>query len=115
MDAILNQPPPAPARFNYALTADVEAVLRKALEKTPEIRYQGPRPLHRFLTRRIALDGRRGPASGFRAAAAAGVVAPPENSIAVITFTNITREPSTSGSARASPRRSPPISRTSPA
>ena len=46
VDAIVNQPPPAPARFNYALTPDVEAMLRKALEKNADYRYQSARDFY---------------------------------------------------------------------
>ena len=43
VDAILHQTPPALARFNYAVTPDVDAVVRRALEKSPEMRYQDAR------------------------------------------------------------------------
>ena len=45
-DRILNQEPEALARFNYAVPADVEAVVRKALAKGPDFRYQSARELY---------------------------------------------------------------------
>ena len=45
-DRILNQEPEALARFNYAVPADVEAVVRKALSKDPAFRYQSARELY---------------------------------------------------------------------
>ena len=96
VDAILHQVPPAPARFNYAVTPDVDAVVRRALEKSPEMRYQDARSLYVDLTRLgTMLDNavRPGSGSGPRSSGSLGLAAPPENSIAVITFANITREP----------------------
>ena len=103
IDAILNQPPPAAARFNYAVTPPIDAVLRKALEKNLEYRYQTARDLYIDLRNlRTALEeeerhrtssaGRAGDSTGRRAAVTAARETP-ENSIAVMTFTNITREP----------------------
>jgi serine/threonine protein kinase/tetratricopeptide (TPR) repeat protein len=95
VDAILNQPPPAPARFNYALTPDVETMLRKALEKDVQFRYQSARDFYIDLRNaRLALDeheGRR--TSGFRRSGPRAAAEAQHRSIAVITFTNITREP----------------------
>ena len=95
VDAIVNQPPPAPARFNYALTPDVEAMLRKALEKNTEYRYQSARDFYIDLRNaRIAVeDEARHRTSGFRRSGARAAADAQNRSIAVITFTNITREP----------------------
>src|SRR5215218_7513522 len=82
VDAIINQPPPAAARFNYALTPDIEAMLRKALEKNTAYRYQS------------ALDEEaRHRTSGTRRSGSRPAADVQPRSIAVITFTNITREP----------------------
>ena len=43
---ILTQEPEALARFNYAVPADVDAVVRKALAKDPAFRYQSARELY---------------------------------------------------------------------
>ena len=96
VDAIVNQPPPAPARFNYALTPDVEAMLRKALEKNAEYRYQSARDFYIDLRNaKIALEEEtRHRTSGFRRSGPRASGEVQARSIAVITFTNITREPS---------------------
>ena len=96
VDAILHQVPPALARFNYAVTPDVDAVVRRALEKSPEMRYQDARSLYVDLARlRTLFDDSVRHSTVMRASSGSlGLVAPPENSIAVITFANITREPS---------------------
>jgi serine/threonine protein kinase/tetratricopeptide (TPR) repeat protein len=102
IDAILNQPPPGAARFNYAVTPQIDAVLRKALEKDPQYRYQTARDLFIDLRNiRTALEeeerhrtsGISRPSDGSGRRAPAATPAAPENSIAVMTFTNITREP----------------------
>jgi serine/threonine protein kinase/tetratricopeptide (TPR) repeat protein len=95
VDAILHQVPPALARFNYAVTPDVDAVVRRALEKSPEMRYQDARSLYADLVRlRTLFDQAARPGSGSRSGPSLGASTAPENSIAVITFANITREPS---------------------
>ena len=45
-ERILSQEPEALARFNYAVPADVDAVVRKALTKDPGFRYQSARELY---------------------------------------------------------------------
>ena len=103
IDAILNQQPPAAARFNYAVTPQIDAVLRKAIEKSLDYRYQTARDLYIDLRNiRTALEEeerhrtsgvtRASDGSGRRPALPPAREAP-ENSIAVMTFTNITREP----------------------
>ena len=99
VDAIINQPPAAAARFNYEVTAPVESIIRKALEKNPDFRYQSARDfyvdLHRQKTELDDVERHRG-SGGMRASDSGSRAAQPAtigNSIAVITFTNITREP----------------------
>jgi serine/threonine protein kinase/tetratricopeptide (TPR) repeat protein len=100
VDAILHQPPPALARLNYAVTPDVEGIVRKALEKNPDLRYQTARDLYNDLQRvRTSIEETERHGSGTRRGSGSGsgqmvAVVAPENSIAVITFANITREPS---------------------
>jgi tetratricopeptide (TPR) repeat protein len=92
--AIVNEPPPAPARFNYSVTPAVETVIRKALEKDMAFRYQSARDFYIDLRNlKLELDEEeRHRTSGFRRSGARP--AEPQNrAIAVITFSNITREP----------------------
>jgi tetratricopeptide (TPR) repeat protein len=99
VDAILNQAPPPLA----ALTPQADAILRKALEKNPDSRYQSARDLYTDLhALEVALqeEERHGdrqsadlhrPSSGLGTSSAGPVLE--TDAIAVITFTNITREP----------------------
>ncbi|MEW6322797.1 MAG: protein kinase [Acidobacteriota bacterium] len=112
-DRILNHEPDAIARWNYGVPAEVETILRKALEKRADFRYQSARELYVDLfnaRRRLsgAESSHRGsavwrgpidftdPASplparpplGAAASAAAG-----QHGLAVLTFANITRDP----------------------
>lgn len=103
-ERILTQEPEALARFNYAVPGDVEAVVRKALAKDPAYRYQSARELYLDLhhaRERLAREGtstmrlawRPGvqlPPVGFGRPAAP----PPEPSIAVLAFANLTGNPS---------------------
>jgi len=99
IDAIINQHPPAAARFNYEVTPAVESIIRKALEKNADFRYQTARDfyidLHNLKADLDDVERHRATGtvhrsdSGERAAPAA----PLGSSIAVMTFTNITREP----------------------
>jgi tetratricopeptide (TPR) repeat protein len=95
IDAIINQPPPAPARFNYDLRADVETMLRKALEKDVSYRYQSARDFYIDLrnARNAIEEEGRNRTSGFRRSGPRGAAEVQQRSIAVITFANITREP----------------------
>ena len=101
-DRILNAEPPALARFNYAVPERLDAIVRKALGKDAAFRYQSARELYidlhavgRWLDdpgrqprdARIAVR-RRSRAPTRRSAARA---TPP--AIAVMTFSNTTREP----------------------
>ena len=45
-DRILNHEPDAIARYNYAVPEDVETIVRKALQKRPEFRYQTARDFY---------------------------------------------------------------------
>jgi serine/threonine protein kinase/Flp pilus assembly protein TadD len=93
VDAILHQTPAALARLNSAVGPDVERIVSKALEKNPEYRYQTARDLFADLRRvRALLDETARHGSGTRNGPATRPAAP-ENSIAVVTFANITGEP----------------------
>ncbi len=105
-DRILNHEPEALARFNYAVPADVEALVRKALSKDSAFRYQSARELYvdlhhareRLLRESHSAShhtwrpGMHLPPVGFGQAAPA----PPastERSVAVLTFANLTGNP----------------------
>jgi tetratricopeptide (TPR) repeat protein/predicted Ser/Thr protein kinase len=92
IDHILHEVPPPPSRFTSGVPASLDAVLARALEKDPDFRYQLARDVKRDL-RQVAqqLDGTASRASARVAAAAA--VGSIHNSVAVMTFSNITREP----------------------
>ena len=92
IDHILHEVPPPVSRYTAGVPPSVDAVVARALEKDPVFRYQSARDLHNDL-RQVAdeLDGAARPESS--RAIAAGV-RPVDNSVAVMTFANITREPS---------------------
>ncbi|MGE0359126.1 MAG: protein kinase [Vicinamibacterales bacterium] len=105
---ILTQEPDALARFNYAVPADVEAVVRKALAKDPEFRYQSARELYvdlhharERLVRESTVSGARVtwrpgmllPPVGFGQSAPARAAASAGRTVAVLTFANLTGNP----------------------
>ena len=92
IDHILHEVPPPVSRYTAGVPPTVDAVVARALEKDPVFRYQSARDLHTDL-RQVAdeLDGAARPASSRAIAAGAR---PVDNSVAVMTFANITREPS---------------------
>ena len=59
-DRILNHEPDAIARYNYAVPEDVETIVRKALQKRPDFRYQTARDFYIDL-----LTARRRPSRRF--------------------------------------------------
>ena len=97
VNAILNQPPAPLSQYVEAASQDLEAIVLRALEKKPELRYQTAREFQTDLTSlRDALDGhQRLLSSGIRARELSGAQPSAEtsNTVAVMTFTNITREP----------------------
>src|SRR6478672_2625850 len=97
VDAILHQQPPALARLNYGIPVEVDTIIRKALEKNPDVRYQTARDLFSDLQRvKVDLDEVERHGTTIRSGSGSHLHPPasaPENSIAVVTFTNITREP----------------------
>jgi TolB-like protein/Flp pilus assembly protein TadD len=114
-DRILHQEPDAIARYNYAVPADVETILRKSLEKQPDYRYQSARELYVDLVnarRRLSsgeMSARRAsawrgpiefsdpaaamPAAPRLPASGSSPAAEGQRSIAVLTFANITGNP----------------------
>jgi len=99
-DRILNREPEAIGRHTYSVPADVETIVRKALEKAPDFRYQSARELYVDLAnaRRRQRDQPfaassvwRGPLDFSDPASALPVpYAAGSRSVAVLTFANIT-------------------------
>jgi serine/threonine protein kinase len=92
IDRILHEVPPPPSRYATSVPASLDAIVARALEKDPVFRYQQASDLaHDLRQAGDELDGvPLRPSSRIAAAALAG---PVENSVAVMTFSNITREP----------------------
>ena len=110
-DRILNQEPDAIARYNYAVPEDIETIIRKALQKRPDFRYQNARDFYLDLLnarRRINTGDTSFRGQGawlspidFADAASAMPLPPPppsgkhnaETTVAVLSFANITANP----------------------
>jgi serine/threonine protein kinase/tetratricopeptide (TPR) repeat protein len=94
IDRILHDSPLPPSRLDASIPPAFDSVIARALEKSPTFRYQSARALQSDL-RDIArqLDERSVRGSSMRSAAAAARVEAVDNSVAVMTFANITREP----------------------
>jgi serine/threonine protein kinase/tetratricopeptide (TPR) repeat protein len=95
IDHILHEMPPPPSRYAATVPPSFDAVVARALEKSPTFRYQSARDMHQDL-RQVAGELDAVP-RGTTSRVAAGVASPPasavERSVAVMTFANITREP----------------------
>jgi serine/threonine protein kinase/Tfp pilus assembly protein PilF len=102
-DHILHHEPDAIARYNYAVPEDVEMIVRKALQKQPEFRYQTARDLYIDLLtarRRSSTDSARrsswltpidfADSIAPMPAAAMNARATSETVVAVLNFANIT-------------------------
>ena len=95
IDRILHDVPPAPSRFQPNVPVPFDAVVTRAMEKSPTFRYQSARDVQTDL-REIARamdDAFTVSASRAAVAIAAHRASPVERSVAVMTFSNITREP----------------------
>ena len=87
-DRIFHQEPESVSRFIPAVPTELERIVRKALQKVPENRYQSARELQndlRHVARRLEVDEttRR---------VAVPRIETGQRSIAVLTFTNVTRD-----------------------
>ena len=90
IDRILHQTPPPVSRYTTGVPPALDAVIARALEKDPEFRYQSAREMHRDLREvRETLDAPPRNSSRLSTATHPG---PVQNSVAVMTFANITRE-----------------------
>ena len=99
IDTLVHAEPPALSRLNYDVPPRLEDAVRKLLQKAPDARYQSARELLVDL-RAVKHDFERGVGSAPGSSAAGLAVRPrpaeppsPTNAVAVIPFTNITREP----------------------
>jgi non-specific serine/threonine protein kinase len=93
IDRILHETPSPPSRYTTGVPPSLDAIVARALEKDPAFRYQHAGDLSHDLRQVADEMDATGPRTTSRATAAAapGRV---ENSVAVMTFSNITREPS---------------------
>jgi serine/threonine protein kinase/tetratricopeptide (TPR) repeat protein len=90
IDKILHEDPPPVSRFVSGIPPALDAIVRRALEKAPEFRYQAARELYADL-KSVAAALETTPRRTSRISAA--VPRRVESSVAVMTFANITREP----------------------
>ena len=95
IDKILHETPLPPSTLNGAVPKPFDAVIARALEKSPTFRYQSARDMERDLREVAAALEQAFRVSTSRAAAAiaAHEASAIERSVAVMTFANITREP----------------------
>ena len=94
IDHILHEIPPPPSRYAASVPTSFDAVVARALEKSPTFRYQSARDMQQDL-RDVATELDTVP-RGTTSRVAAGLPSAPlaiERSVAVMTFANITREP----------------------
>jgi non-specific serine/threonine protein kinase len=93
IDRILHEIPPPPSRFSSAVPPAFDAVVARAMEKSPTFRYQAAREIYTDL-QQLARDLDSQPrASTGRVVLGLPLQPPIESSVAVMTFANITREP----------------------
>ena len=95
IDRILHDNPVPPSRFNVAIPASFDTVVARAMEKSPTFRYQSARAMQvdlKDVARELdEISAVRG--SSLRSSVATLKAAAIESSVAVMTFANITREP----------------------
>jgi serine/threonine protein kinase/Tfp pilus assembly protein PilF len=94
IDRILHEVPAAPSRYTPSLPGAFDAVVARALEKSPTFRYQSARDMHHDL-REVSreLESAPTPRTSTSRVSSGGAPPPIERSVAVMTFANITREP----------------------
>ena len=99
IDEIVHREPPSLARLNYDVPARLEDIVRKLLVKDPGGRYQGAADLLidiKALRKDLEVERQLSSASSVAVPQTPEPEEPPapENAVAVIPFSNITREPS---------------------
>jgi tetratricopeptide (TPR) repeat protein len=94
IDRILHEIPPPPSRLNAAVPPSFDAVIARLLEKSPTFRYQAAREVQTDL-REVVRELDSGSSRRTTSRVAVGLQPEPrvESSVAVMTFANITREP----------------------
>jgi serine/threonine protein kinase/tetratricopeptide (TPR) repeat protein len=94
IDRILHEIPPPPSRLNAAVPSSFDAVIARLLEKSPTFRYQAAREVQTDL-REVVRELDSGSSRRTTSRVAVGLQPEPrvESSVAVMTFANITREP----------------------
>ncbi len=95
IDHILHEEPARPSAVNAGIPEALDAIVIRALEKSPAFRYQSARDLQDDLRELATQMDEVSRASGSRLSAtlAAQPASAIERSVAVMTFANITREP----------------------
>jgi len=99
VDSLVHAEPPPLSRLNYDVPLRLEDAVRKLLQKQPDARYQTARELVVDLRavkqdlERAGATGAGSSASGLRVVERPADPPPPSNAVAVIPFSNITREP----------------------
>jgi serine/threonine protein kinase/Tfp pilus assembly protein PilF len=95
IDRILHETQPPPSTLNPRVPPALDAIVARALDKSPDFRYQSARELRRDLADLAATLDESSRTS--RSASSGSVTSMPpaaiERSVAVMTFANITREP----------------------
>jgi tetratricopeptide (TPR) repeat protein/predicted Ser/Thr protein kinase len=99
IDHVLHDDPPPPSRVLAQVPAELDAIVKRALEKDPALRYQSARALiddaRAALERANATPSRRGrPLPTIGRGLPVPALARAEQAVAVMTFSNITREAS---------------------
>jgi tetratricopeptide (TPR) repeat protein/predicted Ser/Thr protein kinase len=93
IDRILHEIPPPPSRYAEGVPEAFDAIVSRALEKSPTFRYQSAKEMQGDL-RQLAREMDGGPRTSTTRTPAGGVQGGEavRNSVAVMTFVNITRE-----------------------
>lgn len=92
IDRILHEVPVPPSRYTSAVPASLDTVVARALEKDPAFRYQQASDIARDL-RQVAAEIDGATLGRITRRTTAVAVERSEKSVAVMTFSNITREP----------------------